>query len=54
MNSVFSFSVNSVGVTALHETRKHFLQQRPTGPELFVETVLDETGNGVVKAVRQD
>ena len=40
--------------TALHETREHFLQQRPTGAELFVETVLDETRDGVVKAVRQN
>ena len=39
---------------ALHETREHFLQQRPTGPELFVETVLDETGDGIVKTMRQN
>src|SRR5262249_27443306 len=41
-------------VTALHETREHFLQQRPTGAELFVETVLDETHDGVVKTMRQN
>src|SRR4029434_7808664 len=39
-------------VTALHETREHFLQQRPTGTELFVKPVLDETRNRVVETVR--
>ena len=28
-------------------------EQRGTGPKLFVETVLDETGNRVVKTVRE-
>ena len=40
--------------TALHETREHFLQQRPTGAELFVKTVLDETRDGVVETMRQN
>ena len=31
-----------------------FSQQRSTGSELFVETVLDETPDGVVKAMRQN
>jgi hypothetical protein len=35
----------------LHETREHFLHQRPTGAEFFVEAVLDKTHNGVVKAM---
>ena len=54
MNSVFSFEREFGRSTALHETRKHFLQQRATGAELFVETVLDETRDGVVKAMRQN
>ncbi len=53
MKSVFSLSVNSVGSRPFHETRKHFLQQAAARAQLFVETVLDETGDGIVKTVRQ-
>src|SRR3954467_3218126 len=40
--------------TALHEAGKHFFQQRAARPQLFVETVLNETCDGVVEAVRQN
>ena len=40
-------------VPPFHEAREHRLEQWPGRSETFREAVLDETGNGVVKTVRQ-
>ena len=38
-------------IAAFHEPREHLLNQCRARSEFFVEMVLNETGNGVVKAV---
>jgi hypothetical protein len=39
---------------AFHEPRKHFLQQGCARPELFIEAILDETGNRIIKTVGKE
>ena len=43
--------MNSVGILSLHEPRKHLSQQRRGRPEIFGETILNETGERVVETV---
>ena len=40
-------------IATLHEPRKHLFQNDCARPQFLVETVLDETGNRVVKTVRE-
>ena len=40
-------------IATLHEPRKHLFQNDRARPQFLVETVLDETGNRVVKTVRE-
>ena len=40
-------------VPTFHESRKHFFQQRGARAELFVKTIVNETSDRIVEAVRK-